>query len=243
VTRCNASTYGRTTDWTCVDPLNCPANYTGDPTTNLCVNWCPPSNGTFSDNNSKLCVSKCPNVTGTLYYADIHLRWCIPTCLVYNASLEEFGNNNTQTCEQSCLDNNSYADAQSPRRYCIAVCTNTVISGTTTLYYRNNFTMTCVVSTGCNTTYFGDNYTAYCVDKCPIIPSNASNTTQTWGYRPTQTCVALCLPTTFGDSSSGIPLCVSLCAEFPVPKWSYLGPNDDMSVMLCMAVCPSPYFG
>jgi len=241
VTRCNTTTYGRSTDWTCVIPLDCPANHTGDPTTNLCVDWCPPANDTYADNISKLCVSKCPNDTGTLYYADWHIRWCIPTCQNYNATYSEFGNNSTQTCETKCLDNNSFADAQSPRRYCIALCTNTA----TDLYYRNNFTMTCVRSTGCNSAYFGDNLTAYCVNKCPKVPSaaNASILVQTWGYRPTQTCVELCLPATFGDDSSGIPLCVSLCAEFPVPKWSYLGPNDNMSVMLCMAVCPPPYFG
>lgn len=87
VIRCNISTYGRTTDWTCVNPLNCPDNYTGDPTTNLCVSWCPPSNGTFADNISKLCVSKCPTVNGTIYYADIHIRWCIATCVAYNSSV------------------------------------------------------------------------------------------------------------------------------------------------------------
>lgn len=87
VTRCNSSTYGRTTDWTCVDPQNCQLNYTGDPTTNMCVDWCPPSNGTFSDNVSKLCVSKCPIVNTTVYYADIHIRWCIPTCQYYSSSL------------------------------------------------------------------------------------------------------------------------------------------------------------
>ena len=56
VTRCNVSTYGRVTDWTCVDPQNCPPQYTGDPSTNLCVTLCPALNGTFSDNISKLCV-------------------------------------------------------------------------------------------------------------------------------------------------------------------------------------------
>lgn len=76
--------------------------------------------------------------------------------------------------------------------------------------------MTCVISTGCPINYFGDNSTAYCVKKCSKIPNNSTNsttnTTKTWGYYPTQTCVALCLPNTFGDDSSGIPLCVSLCA-------------------------------
>lgn len=82
VTVCNTTTYGRSTDWTCVLPADCPATYVGDPTTNLCTNLCPAANGTFADNVSKLCVSKCPITTnGTMYYyADIHLRWCIPTC-------------------------------------------------------------------------------------------------------------------------------------------------------------------
>lgn len=129
----------------------------------------------------------------------------------------------------------------SPSRYCIALCTNSVVGNITTLYYRNNFTSTCVISTGCNITDFADNSSAYCVEKCPIVP-NATGT-QTWGYIPTQTCVALCLPTTFGDNSTGIPLCVSLCPTLPTPKWSYKGPNSNMTVMLCMIVCPSPFYG
>jgi hypothetical protein len=80
VTRCNATTFGRTTDWTCVNEQQCPTNYTGDPTTNMCVNICPASAGTFADNISKLCVSRCPTNGSTVYYAEIHLRWCIPVC-------------------------------------------------------------------------------------------------------------------------------------------------------------------
>jgi hypothetical protein len=70
--------------------------------------------------------------------------------------------------------------------------------------------MTCVVSTGCPTNLFADNLTAYCVSKCSLVtdPTNASLKVQTWGYRPTQTCVTLCPGPTFGDSSTGIPLCV-----------------------------------
>jgi hypothetical protein len=70
--------------------------------------------------------------------------------------------------------------------------------------------MTCVVSTGCDPAYFADNLTAYCVSKCPKVtsPTNASLKVQTWGYRPTQTCVELCPSPTYGDDSSGIPLCV-----------------------------------
>lgn len=56
VKRCSDDTYGRVTDWTCVDALDCPPNFTGDPRTNMCVDWCPPSAGTFADNISKLCV-------------------------------------------------------------------------------------------------------------------------------------------------------------------------------------------
>ena len=86
-------------------------------------------------------------------------------------------------------------------------------------------------------TYFADNSTLYCVQKCPNISGNA-----TWGYFPTQTCVALCHDNTWGDNSTGRPICVSLCAEYPVPLWSYNGPGDN-SIMLCVAVCPDPYFG
>jgi hypothetical protein len=41
VNRCNSTTFGRVTDWTCVKALDCPPNFTGDLTTNLCVDWCP----------------------------------------------------------------------------------------------------------------------------------------------------------------------------------------------------------
>ncbi len=184
VTRCNGTTYGRQIDWTCVDPQNCPPQYTGDPSTNLCVTLCPALNGTFSDNISKLCVDRCPIQNGTVYYAQIHYRWCIPTCTVGQL---EFGNNETQTCEKDCLDNNSFADAISPRRYCIALCTNAVSGAVTTLYYRNNYTKTCVISTGCSKDYFGDNITAYCVKKCSKVPNNTG--VQSWGYIPTKTCV------------------------------------------------------
>jgi hypothetical protein len=106
-----------------------------------------------------------------------------------------------------------------------------------------------VVSTGCTGTYafsssasyteyyFADNFTLYCVQKCPNITGVPS-----WGYVPTLTCVALCFTETYGDNSTGIPLCVSLCSEYPTPLWAYDGPGDK-SVMLCMAVCPAPYFG
>ena len=77
---------------------NCPDTYTGDLTTNLCVNFCPSANGTFADNISKMCVSRCPVNGTTLYYADIHIRWCIQTCVHYNSTNSYFGNNLTQTC-------------------------------------------------------------------------------------------------------------------------------------------------
>ena len=100
VTRCSNGTFGRTGDWTCVNEYQCPVNYTGDFTTNMCVNWCPVSAGTFADNISKLCVEKCPIASnGTYYYADIHIRWCIPSCISYNSTYDEYGNNSTQTCE------------------------------------------------------------------------------------------------------------------------------------------------
>ena len=146
VTLCNSTTYGNKDTWTCVDPLNCPTNFTGDPTTQLCVDLCPPSNGTFADNNTKMCVAKCPIQGTTYYYADSHTRWCIPTC---NSAYNEFGNNSTQTCEVGCLDRKSFADAVNSRRYCIATCT---WSGAV-IYYRNNQTSVCVVSTGCTGTY------------------------------------------------------------------------------------------
>ena len=246
VTRCNLTTYGRSTDWTCVNQQACPDAFTGDPTTNMCVDWCPQSAGTFADNISKLCVEKCPIANnGTYFYADEHIRWCIDRCVHYNASVSEYGNNSTQTCEAECLDRNSYADAQNPWRFCIDVCTWT----TTDKYYRNNQTGICVVSTGCSgtfnystsnsyeQTYFADNLTLYCVQKCPNVSG-----TPTWGYFPTQTCVALCYGDTWGDNSTGRPICVSLCAEYPTPLWSYNGPGDK-SIMLCVDVCPAPYFG
>lgn len=216
VTRCNSTTYGRTVGWVCVNEKDCPVNYTGDPTTNLCVNWCPVEAGTFADNISKLCVEKCPIATnGTYFYADVHIRWCIPNCINYNSTFNEFGNNSTQTCETECLDRNAFADAQTPRRFCIDVCTWVG----SVKYYRNNQTGICVVSTSCTGTfnysasttytelYFADNYTLYCVQKCPNISGVPS-----WGYLPTLTCVALCYGNTWGDNSTGVPLCVSLCA-------------------------------
>lgn len=146
VTRCSDGTYGREADWTCVAPTDCPENYTGDSTTNMCVLTCPISAGTFADNISKLCVSRCPANGSLIYYADEHSRWCLLTC---DVSFAEFGNNSTQTCEPKCLDRNSFADAQNTRRYCIDRCTWLGV----VKYYRNNQTGVCVVSTGCTGTY------------------------------------------------------------------------------------------
>lgn len=70
VTRCSDGTYGREADWACVAATDCPENYTGDPTTNMCVQVCPISAGTFADNISKLCISRCPVAGSVIYYAD-----------------------------------------------------------------------------------------------------------------------------------------------------------------------------
>jgi len=111
--KCKDKTYG----WNNVcltDPKSCPTGYFGDDSTNLCVNLCPPSQGTFGDPESKLCVRKCPlnpnyPTSGPQnYFADISNRLCVLTC---NASYSTglFGNNNTRTCETKCLDRNSFA--------------------------------------------------------------------------------------------------------------------------------------
>ena len=112
----------------------------------------------------------CPINNSIIYYADPTDRWCKDTC---DSGNDLYGNNDTQTCESTCIDFESFADAQHPKRFCIAKCTNTL----TDLYYRNNFTKICVVSTDCPTDYFGDNSTEYCVAKCPFW-----NSSQTWGH-------------------------------------------------------------
>ena len=92
-----------------------------------------------------------------------------------NASHNLFGNNKTRNCEKQCVDRDSYADHIHPNRYCAEECTN----NGDILYYRNNYTKTCVLSTDCPDNYFGDNSTKFCVSKCPII---SNGTTQTWGH-------------------------------------------------------------
>lgn len=79
----------------------------------------------------------------------------------------------------------------------------------------------------CSTDYFGDNVTKDCVAKCPV-----NNSAQTWGHQPTKTCVLKCYNSQWGDASTGVPLCVSLCPVLPA-KWSY------NPTMLCMDVCPA----
>lgn len=66
----------------------------------------------------------------------------------------------------------------------------------------------------CPTNYFGDNVTKNCVEMCPI------NGSQTWGHRPTKTCVIKCYGPLWGDASTGRGLCVDICPSLPM-KWSY----------------------
>lgn len=226
VVRCNSTTYGY--NLVCEPPANCPTNWVGDPSTNLCTSLCPVSQGTFSDFNSKLCVKQCPIISNVKYFADPTLRWCVTTC---NASHSLFGNNKTLTCEPKCIDSDSFADAVHTNRFCNSECVDNTTAGGIVLFYRNTFTKTCVISTACPAEYFGDNSTDSCVGKCPVV-----NGVETWGHKATQTCVQKCYGSLWGDNSTGIRLCVSLCPKVPA-KWSY---DTDM---LCMFVCPHPLYG
>ena len=152
-----------------------------------------------------------------LYFADPTDRWCRDTCTAANYL---FGNNDTQTCETECIDYESYADHIHPNRYCIADCTDENVTNNTSttaddviiLYYRNNYTKTCVVSMDCPYNYFADNITKDCVSDCPL-----NGTNKTWGHRPTKTCVTICYGSLWGDDSTGIALCIPLCPSLP-PK-------------------------
>ena len=226
VTRCNSTTYGY--NLVCKLPANCPVDWVGDSSTNLCVSICPISQGTFSDlASTRLCVKQCPILSSVKYFADPTKRWCVTTC---NASQLLFGNNKTLTCELKCLDIDSWADAQHVNRFCHSNCTDPVnaVTSAVTLYYRNNFTKICVISTACPNGHFGDNSTDFCVKVCPIINSIQ----QTWGHIATQTCVSQCYGSLWGDTSTGIPVCISLCPSVPA-KWSF---NGDMT---CVTMCPA----
>lgn len=114
-------------------------------------------------------------------------------------------------------------------RFCHSNCTDPVNPTTSvvTLYYRNNFTKVCVISTGCPANYFGDNSTDFCVKYCPIV-----STQQTWGHISTQTCVNQCYGNLWGDASTGVPLCIAKCPSLPA-KWSY------DPTMICVTMCPA----
>ena len=171
VTRCNSTTYGYLK--VCLAPASCTGYMVGDPSTNLCVDTCPVTQGTYADLTvTKTCVSVCPIVGDVIYFADPTLRWCVAKC---NESHLLFGNNKTQTCVTKCIDPDSYADFIHPNRFCNIRCTDDLINDI--LYYRNNYTKTCVISKNCPTNYFGDNSTDMCVAKCPIV-----NGGQTWGH-------------------------------------------------------------
>ncbi len=198
--RCNTGTYGYNN--VCYTATSCPTGYVGDDSTNTCVQTCPLNPRTFIDDLTKTCVSVCPKsvtITTTIYYyADRQTGKCTLTCTAASAlpTIDTYGNNSTQTCEANCIDIGSYADVVGIMRYCISLCTNIVstsIPPVITYYYRNNQTKQCVLSTGCpydnvkDLYQFGDNSTLYCQAACPII-----NSVQSWGYRPTRTCVAMC---------------------------------------------------
>ena len=220
VLRCNTTTFARS-DKVCVTEENCFVGEVGDPYTQECTTWCSEEQGLFADDiQSNLCVEKCPINDSVLYFADPTLRWCKATC---NATGDYYGNNDTQTCEQECIDFESFADAQHPNRFCIGVCTNTVGQ----IYYRNNETKVCVVPMDCQTDYFADNISEYCVRKCP-----KNGSTQTWGHPPTKTCVEKCYGPLWGDDTTGIPKCIIKCPALPM-RWSY------DTTMLCVAECPA----
>lgn len=90
-----------------------------------------------------MCVKACPDnplyTNGSdvpyTYYADPTTRLCVLAC---NASGNYFGNNKTKTCETTCLDFQSYAEAQSSYRVCIDRCLSLP-----SVLYANNFTKKC----------------------------------------------------------------------------------------------------
>jgi hypothetical protein len=163
-----------------------------------------------------MCVERCPVNNSILYFADPTVRWCVETC---DGGINTYGNNNTQTCERECIDFESFADYIHPNRFCIQNCTNDGLD----IYYRNNYTKRCTMAMGCPTNYFGDNATSDCVANCSIV-----NGQHTWGHIATMTCVTQCYGSLWGDNSTGLPICVSLCPSVP-PRWSYDPPN------LCVA--------
>ena len=206
---CNDTTFGY--NKVCWAAEDCPIGQVGDPYTHLCTSLCSEEEGLFADSIvTNLCVDECPINNSILYFADSTDRWCRDTC----TGPDLFGNNDTQTCVETCLDFESFADFVNPYRFCIADC----LDSATDIYYRNNYSKTCVLSTDCPDTpdlYFGDNHTHYCVRKCPIVDGE-----QTWGHEDTQTCVDYCYGSLWGDDTTGVPLCVSLCPALPM-RWSY----------------------
>lgn len=102
------------------------------------MNVCPATANTFADPTTKLCVPFCP----ATYYAGLTTRTCVQTC---PSSVEEhgtFGNNETRTCSEVCnLLNGSitYADPQTVNRYCVLQCSQSPLTA-----FADPSTATCV---------------------------------------------------------------------------------------------------
>jgi hypothetical protein len=208
------------------DPTNCPASTPwGDANTHMCTNLCtgPTSINSFGDNATHLCTTLC--TVGT--YADnfTGTRTCTSVCpSAYNS----FGDPTTLSCVLHCVTPLTWADSQTQR--CEYTCTGTT--------YAEDLTFTCVTAMNCPTIpayLFGDNNTWHCVASC--IYTNAMIQ---WADNTTRTCVAQCPNGTdtryYGDTSTGVPICVITCPVSPV----LFGMN---STNTCVSECQDGLYG
>jgi hypothetical protein len=225
VTVCVNGTWGYTAYQECVEsPFDCNTQW-ADNSTNLCVDTCPATAGTFADPTSGFCVPFCPN-SPNKYFSDYSTRHCVLRCPATVDLAGTFGNNETRVCEDYCspLNNGTiltYADPQTINRYCVLQCSQSPNLA------------------------FADPSTRTCVPICPTTPS-------LFGEKTYFTCVAACANGTYADTTARLcgtscPTgmfmlvnpneCVSICpADQAVPL--YGDPNNNK----CVATCTNNYF-
>lgn len=99
----------------CVDPLNCPQNFYGDPDTTFCESNCTDAS-LYGDNTTKKCQSTC-----TTGFKQNFTKLCVETCPVANHEDDgEYGDSDSGFCILTCPAN-FYADNQTNRE-CVATC-------------------------------------------------------------------------------------------------------------------------
>jgi hypothetical protein len=182
---------------------DCKPGQFGDNSTHLCVDLCPESMNYFGDPSTRLCTTKCPflnsslfnstaniNLTAGRLFADYKTRICVYTCPLDFGLQGTFGDNSTNTCVERC-PNNTYGDAKTANRFCVAMCTGGA--------FADPYTMLCVDVCPASPPLYGYDGNWTCVQRCP---------SGLWADDTTRTCVSDCNP---GYRLTTTNECVGVC--------------------------------